>query len=639
MKKTILFIFICLLGIGNVSAQFSTIPYTGSNQQLRATQADIFKFGYSSNNIQDGLGTGALASLSAAIYIPNAKYGAYAGKTISTINIGLGEASTNVSVWIKSDLNGANLIEKWVGAASEGWNEITLDSPFTIPEGDIYIGYTATARYQIGVSVGDVKDNEGWLKASSYSWEDIKKYGYILCIQAYIDLPEGPIFDLGIDQLNKSQAIINKATNVSAVLRNVSPETTITSLKYAYEIGEQPAVEKTITTNIAPNSLASVNLPIDPISVAGAYDAKVTILEINGQPDTFTANNSAIGSHQVVYQLYPKKVIVEEGTGTWCTWCPRGTVGMNMMKERYPESFIGIAVHNGRDYPMTVPTYDSFMTSRYFTGFPMCVVNRKMELVGDPYYDIETFFLSEMESEALAGVELSAKYADENKTQINLTSVVTFGLPEENANYRLSYVLIENGVTGTGSGYEQINAYAGGAYGPMGGYENKPSRITDEVYSKVARGIYTTAGVANSIPQSITELVPITHDYTITLPTNIQDKDNVELIVMLLDKNREVVNADKVYLGGSTVGINPVSKEENNLLTNIHKSKETLSFTINANDAVTIGLYDISGRLISSEVKSINGTETITLPVNDLNGVYLLKAQTKDKVSTKKVVL
>ena len=631
MKKTILLIFICLLGISNISAQFSTIPYTGSNSQLRTAQADIFKFGYSSD-IEDWLGTGSSVATSAAILMPAARYGAYAGKTITTISVGVGQASTNVSVWIRSELNGPNLAEKELGSAAADWREVVLDTPFTIPEGDIFIGYTATATHPIGYSLETPEAGLCWISAPNIPWMDVQAYG-IPAIQAYIDLSGDPVLDMGIDKLKKSQAVINENSSTNAVLHNVSPEETITTLKYAYSLNEQEAIEKTIVTNIAPNSVASIDLPIDPIASAGTYSIKITILELNGQADAFLANNSATNSHTVALQLYPKKVIVEQGTGAWCRFCPRGKVGMAMMEEKYPESFIGIAVHNGDG--MAVSSYSNFMVSNFFSGYPTSVVNRKSDLVGDPYYDIENFYLSEMATEALASVELTGGYTGTNNRNINLTTTVTFGFPEESSNYRLSYVLKEHGITG----YTQENAYAGGHLGPMGGYEHKPAEITDQVYDDVARGIYTTAGIANSIPQSITEFEPITHEYTITVPSTIKNKNQVELIVMLLDKDGEVVNANRIKLEEKEETDIPSVSKDDVLLSNIHKSKEVLTFTINANDAVTIGLYDISGRLISSEVKSINGVEAITLPTNGLNGVYLLKAQTKDKVSTKKVVL
>ena len=46
----------------------------------------------------------------------------------------------------------------------------------------------------------------------------------------------------------------------------------------------------------------------------------------------------------------PGKIVVgEEGTGTWCGWCPRGSVAMNWMDEKYYGYWQGIAVHNNDD--------------------------------------------------------------------------------------------------------------------------------------------------------------------------------------------------------------------------------------------------------------------------------------------------
>lgn len=43
-----------------------------------------------------------------------------------------------------------------------------------------------------------------------------------------------------------------------------------------------------------------------------------------------------------------RNVVVEEGTGTWCGYCPRGTVAIKRMNEKYPDQFIGIAVQDDR---------------------------------------------------------------------------------------------------------------------------------------------------------------------------------------------------------------------------------------------------------------------------------------------------
>ena len=62
------------------------------------------------------------------------------------------------------------------------------------------------------------------------------------------------------------------------------------------------------------------------------------------------------------------------------------------------------------------------------------------------------------------------------------------------------------------------------------------------------------------------------HSYEMEWPENVLEKENTELVVMLLDKNGIVVNADKVEITGITSGIGSVataSKAGNNVMYNI----------------------------------------------------------------------
>ena len=434
-------------------------------------------------------------------------------------------------------------------------------------------------------------------------------------------------------QLSSAQAIINEDFVIKGEIYNSSTEA-ITSIKYAYEINET-STEKTITTNVAVNSGAIVEFPVNSINESGIYSIKITILEINGKTDLVTSNNSKTTDLVVGALFFDKKVVVEEGTGTWCQYCPRGMVGMAMMKEKYPESFIGIAVHVSD--VMAVSYYVNAML-KYFANLPSCVVNRKDQLHGDPYFDIEKFYLSEMETKAIAGIKLSGSFTSAEKTEIDLTTLTTFGFPETKASYKLAYVLIENEVTGSGSNYYQINAYAGTTE-PMGGYENKPAVITDQVYEEVARAIHAPLGLANSVPTSFTELEELNHSQTIKLPSNINNKDNVEVIVMLLNAKGEVVNADKMKMKDMpTVGIKDI-EETNSMVSNIRKTDNSLSFELQSSNSALIHLYDVCGRLIYSQKQQVNGVQTISIPTSGMKGIFLLKVQSKDKVVGKKVIL
>ena len=67
-------------------------------------------------------------------------------------------------------------------------------------------------------------------------------------------------------------------------------------------------------------------------------------------------------------------------------------------------------------------------------------------------------------------------------------------------------VVVEDGVRGTGSGYNQVNAYSGGANGPMGNYHNLPNPVpaAQMVYDHVARAILGNwVGTEASLPTSV----------------------------------------------------------------------------------------------------------------------------------------
>jgi hypothetical protein len=341
-------------------------------------------------------------------------------------------------------------------------------------------------------------------------------------------------------------------------------------------------------------------------------------LEINGQPDTHASNNTLTTELEVVKNVFPKKIVMEEGTGTWCQWCPRGTVGMAIMKERYPDTYIGIAVHNYD--PMVVTEYDNAMTSRFFDGFPLMVVNRKVSLIGDPYEDAEDFYQSEMDIPSQIGIQLSGGYTDVEKQTVYLKTVTTFGY-SGSANFKLAYVLIENGVTGTTSSWWQINAYAGGQNGPMGGFETRPTTIRDMVYNDVARGIYSEfSGIAGSIPSSVVEMESVEHEYTLTLPASILNKNQLEVAVLLLNSAGEIVNADKIEISDYT-GIPTVAASE--ITAFIHGDFLHLRSDV-AIEHVTV--YNISGQQIFEKTAA----ESI-IPINYLqSGVYIVKIKTID---------
>jgi thiol-disulfide isomerase/thioredoxin len=239
---------------------------------------------------------------------------------------------------------------------------------------------------------------------------------------------------------------------------------------------------------------------------------------------------------------FQRNVVYEEGTGTWCPWCVRGIVAMEYMQNKYPGTFIGIAVHNNDK--MTVDAYDSCTG---FISWPSCNVDRSRMKIQTYPSDFEDAYNAETSELAYGKIDVSAAFSEDQKS-INVNTSSVFSIDTTN-NYNVAIALVEDSVTG----YSQKNEYAGGANGPMGGFEDKPSVITDQVFDHVARGIFPSYYGAN-ISNGVTKSETYNYDNTIEIPDKVQHNSKLSVVALLLDANSgKIVNAAKYNMVG---GIN-----------------------------------------------------------------------------------
>lgn len=334
-----------------------------------------------------------------------------------------------------------------------------------------------------------------------------------------------------------------------------------------YRVGSK-TVEQTFDETISAD--ASTDFTLDtPLHIDRnqtiSYDAWI---KCDGDSTGITAKTSA----------YPLKLVSEEVTGTWCGYCVRGIVAMKTMREKYPDKFIGIAIHNDSNpnWPDAMAAgvedyHDYIYSTCNISGYPHSVYNRNPNYSIDPG-DMEKYFTAIYDyTDNYTGIELKAAY-NSTTGKIDATSDVYFAQKQTNTNYRLAYVIIENNVHRThadlglkpnvASGYDQSNYYANNAQGAMGGFESLPSTVPAEQmwYNDVARSIYPEPkGEDGIIPADIADGDHFSHSVSLDIPSNVLNAENTEVIVLLLDKNGTIVNADKVVADGIATGINSVT--------------------------------------------------------------------------------
>lgn len=375
----------------------------------------------------------------------------------------------------------------------------------------------------------------------------------------------------------------------------------------------------------------------------GQNEITVEVLKLNGTAgDQEACNNRSQLLLSAVTPAPDKAILVEEGTGTWCQWCPRGAVFMDLLSKRYPNRFIPIAVHNND--PMMVQAYDALVRSTPgFAGFPSSVIDRS--IIVDPS-QMENPFIDRIATETVAKIKPGARYKAADNS-LDISAEIEF---KKNATgeFWVNMVLTEDGVRGTGTGYNQSNAYANNAAGPMGGYETLPNPVpaAQMVYEHVARaisGIQKTA--ANTLNGTFTEGTKRVVNFNIPLPQGV-NKDSLHIIPILLSsngyENASIATLKEAEDNGFSVNVeNIIYTESVQVYPNPATEIFYIDLAIKVPSQINIAIRDISGRLMfERNYGRLEGDQVF--PVNTVSlqsGVYFAEITTDEGAMTKKIVV
>jgi hypothetical protein len=451
----------------------------------------------------------------------------------------------------------------------------------------------------------------------------------------------GLSFDQGI--------LVGNMVTPKVVVRNLGT-TPITSFDVDVDYNGT-TISKTVTgVNIA--SLASTTITMNnTLTIATGNNSMVaTVSNVNGAGMDNDSNDDSltVDINNPLAPAYGKMVVGEEGTGTWCQWCPRGAVFMDMMATKYDQYWAGIAVHNGD--PMTNPIYDAGIGG-LVAGYPSALVDRVNVI--DPS-EVEGDFLTRILVAPKAVITNGATWNSTTR-ELKVSTSANF-LAAANSNYKLGIVLTEDEVTGTGSSYNQANAYAGGSNGPMGGFESLPLSVpaSQMVYDHVARAIKPSfTGYANSFPATVNMGETHTITATFILPAS-WDETKINIVGLFFDPTGKIDNAGKAtiteavangFVAGTDVTAGLTDLVQIDDLVQVYPNPATTSVSISLQIAdqsdVTISITDVAGKEISSRnYGQLNGSSTITINTsNTPAGVYFVNVKMDNAITQKKVII
>lgn len=480
------------------------------------------------------------------------------------------ENVTNPKVWISSDLilkkTGGKYentpdIAQYEATISDGILSCTLPEAYTI-SAPVYVGYSITTTVGTGdsgrpIAVKGTPDEHGLYLHSSKTklkWASASTAANgVSAMTLTLDGSFSPN-SASLRTISPLYASTEKETSTTLRLVNHGP-TPVNSIEYTLAGFDTP------TTLTLPSPLqgavgawrdVAISLPI--FAQTGNQTLSISVTKVNGVANTDLAPNTET-SVKVLPFIPVARPLVEEYTGLWCGYCPRGYVALETMKEREPERFISLAYHSGD--AMTMPNTDS---NNYPEGLPEAYINQGVSLNPSAIYTEWYKFAQVM---PCADISAEIAWTDDTQSAIKVTSTTRFAEDSARTRYAISYVLVADGLTDPS--WKQSNYFSGQAQtDEMPGYWGRifcegPEYIRGLIYNDVVLMQLYPEGYEGSVPEMYTAGQRLTHSTILNLSdindgdiSIVQDKANLRVVAILLDKStgRPVNSCTSLYTDG-----------------------------------------------------------------------------------------
>ena len=584
---------------------------------------------------QDGVGGTEMVNVryDAAIYVPAGLIGGN-GTSIDGFSFFRNTlACKDVTVWVSTylpetecdaDIEILDIPNNQLSPEQFQYHQVAFRQPHVIPEGGLYVGYsfdisitenmghadvpfeyTNTPRKREGSFWGKVRDD-----SHRTNWSDLtSQYGDL---KAQIFFGGGNFYQNAarITDLTYTTAVIGGTGKAEAILMNDGANPienvnfTVSGNKgQTYEILTDVARLPFYAT-IPPFYYGKITIPLKADAQQGTDEKTIIVTKINGRDNTAPKGSSV---NCTLYTLTEKPVttaVLEEKTGTIYG---NGTVGMTVreiLAEKYGDKLLIMVPHH-IDI-MELNEYSELFRQTYTS---VTYVNRKepVDIYRGSYHEkwgIEKDIQDALNVTVPGSVYVRAIWSDENKTGINIYTETTFGVDADKHPFRLGYVLLEDGLSGTGPEWTQANQMSGNNYEEDPVFDKwaaMPWRIEGLTYDNVPVAAWSPyKGIEESIPQSVKAGEGIFNAFYADIEgnTHIQNKDNLSVVVLLLDKqNGTIINASRCKIDAYGTDITSLSINEKNFdVYNLQGHK--VRHHVNSLNGLSKGIYIVNGKKI-----------------------------------------
>ena len=366
-----------------------------------------------------------------------------------------------------------------------------------------------------------------------------------------------------------------------------------------------------------------------------------------------------------------KHVLVEEGTGTWCMWCPDGA---QVIQERiepygtnanYPKAIIA-SFHNGSSDKMTIATDPYNNGTGYISGFPMGTVDRAPYPTNIGISRGSWPAATGARSSLTPNFDVSMVCLWDSVTRVLSIKIKAKTLVAGTGNYRINGYIVEDSISsGLGSGYGQTSASGLNNPGSMSAsgspswFIGKGLSLTNPtVYSHmdVVRKIlastatggiwgdtaFTNPAVGDSIERSYTYTIPATINGSTCYPKYTKVIGMIQKYgATTADRAIENCIEAKVRLMWKTLPSTNVATlepmQDIQVYPNPASSRIVVKGMLQNPSDVTIAIYNVLGqRVFANDYKAGSSMFGEFISVDNLsNGVYFVNVTNEGGTVTK----
>jgi len=500
--------------------------------------------------------------------------------------------------------------------------------------------------------------NTEYIDLSSYTWAANCKLRF--CYQSTVGAGGygGGLFGFAIDNIKVYDGspaidvgityILPEAGEIASFVKTTSATTFIGGLTNSGTTGVSgfyvnwqapggPVMSQYIAASVPARSFGAFtafSIPYTP-ATTGAQTIKIW-LEVAGDTNPLNDTITTVITGVAEPNMPLKRMFIEEQTGTWCGWCPRGIVYMDSVWKDDSAYASIVCVHSKVNEDgmandnINTRRYDTFTNRNNLMGYPAMMVDRRYRR------DVQNVLTEMVNNKNTFGF-----------AEIGLTHTITGGTIKARAtikpfieltgDYRLQLIVTEDEVTGTTWQYQQANAYAASPlemYGCGYNFDDSaniiaPGRIKFRFVARwtVPENIMeNTNGQPGSLPSEMH--IDSFYSYEFPAVTILPNwhAEKLRCVVALIDNNPLSPNYG-VVLNSATTSHPPLTGGTTRvadygqatdaglvLYPNPAGEEVTVAFDLAAADVTDVCIYDMLGRRVSiTPAQQLAGPQKINI--------------------------